>query len=364
MRRSRFRGRHVDPGSIVAILILAGCGPLPAPLAPTPVPAYSVLELERAIEGEASHFAFSEGARLTTPEGAALQGREEILSYLSGAAGGNSLRAFSFEPEHTFRCGEASGLVFGHYRAVRDRAGRPFDVAGPWQARWHRGEDQRWLIIEAVLGRPGDPVKDWLTSDCVDTSAEVASRARLTVGVHGGPFSLFTGDPHPELKDAGRHGYAGEDRTRRGFMAVAGYRLNSWLALDVLGSVDPHRRTTYRSILDGSKEWLLSGADVVAVMPAYQARNVTLEAGPALVRSWWRWATPSGPPGVQEAATRLGGVAGARVTIPLRSDMALEFMGQYRLMGTEVVPRTTPVRQVSRSGFFFGLGFAVRRTSR
>lgn len=335
--------------------VTAGCSSLPTPLAPARPPAHSALELERDISGkDASHMDFAESATLATPKGDTLRGRRAIQAYMTNS-GESGPPGFEFFTERVYRCDARRGVELAKYRSM-------LSGGGEWYALWVRSPDGDWKIQRAVMVKPGDALPR-PGPECIDTRAEVAAEARLTLSLEGPPFMISTADPHKDLEHAGRYPFQSTSVTRADVILASTYRVNDWLAVGGVWGLLASVRTTYHVPL-GPTEWLNSGGNMWAITAGYQGRNVTLDAGPALVRTHWQWSDGSGFPGVSATYTHVGAVADARGIIPLRSDVNLEILVQRRFVGSDLVPGTNGTHHGSRDGFFLGFGLAFRRTER
>ncbi|MFO7892334.1 MAG: nuclear transport factor 2 family protein [Longimicrobiales bacterium] len=322
---------------------------------------HSAVELERFLAGQpAPHSLYIEDARLRTPDGTILQGRSTIQAYLS-AVRPPSAHNFEFFQEHVYRCGADRGIETGRYRAERREGLRTLVVVGRWYAEWQRTGKDRWAIREGRLLGPGEPLPD-IRPDCVDAAEEVRASSRFTASLQGAPFGFFTADPHEGVRSLGRFPYYADSVKRPGIIFSAGYRVGRWLTVGGYGGRDPHRRTTYR-LGDERQEWLTSRLSFLALAVGYQGRNVSLDVGPARVRSHWDWSSSVNV--LLDASTddsRWGAVVTARAMQSLSWDLGIEIMVQYRFFGVDRVPRTESVVERAWSGFFIGLGVALRRT--
>lgn len=335
--------------------VTAGCSSLPTPLAPVRPPAYSALDLERDISRQdASHMDFAEDATLATPKRDTLRGRRAIQAYMT-TSGESGPPGFKFYTYGVYRCDARRGVELAKYRTM-------LSGGGEWYALWVRSPDGDWKIQQAVMARPGDALPR-PGPECISTDAEVAAEARLTFSLEGPPFKISTADPHKDLENVGRYPFQSTSVTRADVILASTYRVNDWLAVGGMWGLLSRVRTTYH-VNPGPTEWLDSGGNLWAITAGYQGRNVTLDAGPALVRTHWQWSDNSGFSGVSATYSRIGAVAEARGIIPLRSDVNLEVLVQRRFMGSDLVPRTNGTRYGSRDGFFLGLGLAFRRTER
>ncbi|MCG6987147.1 MAG: hypothetical protein LJF06_03025 [Gemmatimonadetes bacterium] len=333
----------------------AGCSTLPAPFAPVRPPAYSALELERDISREdASHLDFAESATLATPKRDTLRGRRAIQAYMTTSPE-SSPPGFEFFTDHVYRCDARRGVELGKYRSM-------LSGGGEWYALWVRSEDGDWKIQRAVMVRPGDALPR-PGPECVSTGAEVAAEARFTFSLAGPPFMISTAHPHRDLKTAGSYPFQSTEVRRADVILASTYRLNRWLVVGGMWVLLSKVRTTYHTPF-GPMDWLDSGGNLWAITAGYQGRNITLDAGPALVRTHWQWGNYSEFPGASAGYSHLGALVEARGVIPLRSDVNLEVLVQRRFLGSDPIPGTDPVRYGSRDGFLLGFGLAFRRTER
>ncbi len=267
-----------------------------------------------------------------------------------------------FLPDRVYRCDAPRGIEVGKYRTgeLAGRGARP--RSGGWFARWEPTSDGDWKIREAILSRPGEPMPE-IEATCVDAKTELAAGAHFTLSVQGPPFGFFLADPHKDLEGAGRSGFRAEEIDRPGALLSSTYRVTEWLALGGLWILEPRRRTSYGNSLRAN-QWLKSGGNVLAVTLGYEGRNVSLDAGPALARSYWEWTDVTEVPGEGAHYSKVGAVVGARGLIPLRVDLHLEVRLHRLLVAKEDVPDTEPVLTGSRSGFYLGMGLASQPTAR
>lgn len=348
----------------VAALALAlaggGCARLPAALAPVPAPTSSALELEAYVRGEdRPRYPFAADAGLRTADGDSLAGRAAILDYLT-APPTAPVHGFTFFTGQVVRCSRDLGFETGTYRAVETGGGRATPIGGRWFAEWRRAR-AGWEIAEGRMLKPGErlpPTPEW----CVGTESEVRARARFTASLQGAPFGIFTARPHRGLEDLSGMPYRSTGSERPGAIVSASYRVGRWLTVGGYWGLDPLTRTTYRLDQD-TIEWLRSTAWFAALTAGYEGRNVSVDAGPAWVRSSWEW-TNSWNDQWSESAdySDLGAVVTARWIQPVASDLGIEAMVQRRFFKADVVPGTDPAIERSRSGFFLGLGVVLRRT--
>jgi len=341
--------------ALVGAAVTAGCSSLPTPFAPVRPPAHSALELERDISREdASHLDFAENATLATPKRDTLRGRQAIQAYMTTSTESGP-PGFEFFTDHVYRCDARRGVELGKYRSM-------LSGGGEWYALWVRSPDGDWKIQRAVMVRPGDALPR-PGPECVGTGAEVAAEARFTFSLEGPPFKISTADPHKGLENVGRYPFQATAVTRGDVILAATYRVTDWLAVGGTWGLLANVRSTYH-VPNGPTEWLDSGGNLWAITAGYQGRNVSLDAGPALVRTHWQWDDGSGFPGASAAYSHIGAVVEARGIIPLHGDVNLEVLVQRRFVGADLVPRTNGTRYGSRDGFFLGLGLAFRRTER
>ncbi len=338
---------------------LGACG-VPAAFEPVAPAPHSAIALERFIEGHGSpHLLFTPDARLRTIAGATLRGRDAIQSYLSDP-GLSGPRDFQFGTETVYRCGPERGIETGTYRAIHRLDGRLRVLVGRWYAEWRR-VGARWAIDDGRLLGPGEPLPP-IHEDCVTPDQEVRAEARFTATLQGAPFGFFTADPHHGLESLGRYPYFSESMAGPGVILSADYRLGRWLTVGGYAGRDPVRRTTYR--LDQEREErLTSRLGFWALAIGYEGRVVSVDAGPARVRSRWSWSSTADVL-IDEGTvdSRWGAVVTARAVQSLRWDLGLELMLQYRWFGSDVLPRAIPPLKRSRNGLFIGLGIALRRT--
>lgn len=348
---------------VLAPLVISACGRLPAPLAPTPSPTYSALELESEVrDGDHRHLDFAPDGVLHTLDDRSLQGPESIRAYLE-ATFSASMEPLQFFPVQVWRCGPEEGLEVGRYRGLLRASDTDMHLsAGPWYARWRRAPDGAWRIQEARLMRPGQTAMP-VTEGCVDADAEFAAKSRFTGSVLGGPFALFTADPNGRRDPRVTSRDYITERARMGLLLSARYRIGSWFSLGGMWGWEPTIRTKTEQGVGDANLFIKSRGDFAAATVGFQGRNVLFEAGPATARTRWEW-TNSDRPFAVEGDRVVGAVVGTRLTYTSPSGVGIELAAQRRFFPLEEVPRSGGLRHGSRRGFFFSLGLALRRTRR
>lgn len=344
---------HRCPSLAALAVAVAGCANVPAQLRPVPVPEHSAVELAEWLQSaERSGVPVADEGRLRTADGVWLAGSDTVRAHLNG-----SIQTVEVHTRDVARCGSNRGVETGTYRAERRIGGRRL-VGGQWYAEWRR-VGSAWELREAMLLRPGERLPP-VPEECTRPEAEARALARFTASLHGFPFALFTSKPHAGLEGQGSYRYYSTSTERPGAVLSASYRFGRWLTLGGYLGLEPRTRTTYRYTQEYI-EWLRSSATLAAVTVGYEGRNVSLDVGPAVVRSrwWWESSTDLGPaPPVERVQP--GMVATMRAIQPLAADLGLEVAVQRRFFGGEVVPESDPAVERARSGWMVGLGLALR----
>lgn len=339
------------------LLALPACAPLSAAFAPVPVIVHSPSEVQEAIGADSGRVAFSDDAILRTPTGVTIRGAGAILEFLSGRhpSGYHGIR---MSTARVYRCGAARGLEIGQFAGNRRQDGISRAVTGRWGAEWTRGSTGEWLITVATLYAPGRRPSP-AGRDCVELAAEIRARSRLTLSLHASKLGYYTADPREGDYFWGPYPVRDRSIGRGGALVSARYRIGRWLGVAAHGEVMPRFKTWFRDSRTLSDEYLTVTGSFASLSAMYDGRNVSFAIGPAVYRSRWLWDDESPFP-TEAAFTGLGAVSTMHVLIPLGKDLGLDLVGQYRAFGNHPVRPGETVPEGSYSGFFFGIGFAMR----
>ncbi|MBW3553715.1 MAG: hypothetical protein KY466_09395 [Gemmatimonadetes bacterium] len=105
---------------------------------------------------------------------------------------------------------------------------------------------------------------------------------------------------------------------------------------------------------------LESTASFLAVVGGYEGKNVTLDAGPVWFRSTWSCLDDQERTVTEPRYARPGAVVTLREALPAGRNTSAGLMLQYRFLGSDEVPYSSPRISADRSGLFISLGLGVR----
>jgi ketosteroid isomerase-like protein len=150
------RSRHTCcAGVVLAAALLAGCATDGTPSRAASAATLAQSEVEEALrhyaslvlamDHEALALLFAADADIGHVGAPPVHGRAAIKSFLAGFAGYQVL-AFSIVPASTVVHSGAAFQSGAYQQRVRTPQGQVLEVAGRFEAEWHRGPSGAWLI--------------------------------------------------------------------------------------------------------------------------------------------------------------------------------------------------------------------------